>query len=142
MLSYRTSSHAERFSLHLLHRDSICLTHPEIRPSSPPLRVNLQSGDDESDEPQIRSDVLVMATEWFGSFERRFLPSLAGAVASPATKVSAAAGEAAAGTNDNREDLGTRNGAPPAPIARALSEVSMWGINVNAMHMYMRMVDL
>ena len=83
-----------------------------------------------------------MATEWFASFERRFLPSLAGAVASPAAEASAAAGEAAAGNDDNRGELGTGDGAPPAPIARALSEVGVWGMSVNTMHMCIGTVDL
>ena len=112
MLSYRTNQNAEWPSLYLAHPDFIC---PILSKLNPHPRIHLQSGDD-SDEPEIRSDVLVMATKWFASFEKRFLPSLAGTVAS--AEASSTAGEAAADNND-------RDGGLPAPIARILSEVGV-----------------
>ncbi|CAM9116572.1 unnamed protein product, partial [Laminaria digitata] len=85
--------------------------------------VRRRSGED-SDEPEIRSDVLAMATEWLASFKQRFLPSLPGVMAasSAAKGGLSATRETAAGNNDRHGDLRMRDGALPAPIARVLSE--------------------
>lgn len=75
----------------------------------------LQSSDD-SAGLEIRTDVLSIATEWFASFERRFLPCLA---------EEAAAGRGGTARGDSRGRPGKRNEFLPSAIARVLSEVSV-----------------
>lgn len=106
---------------------SLSLTTAPYRCKTPGVYLPIygyvfQSGHD-SDGLEIRADVLSMATDWFASFERRFMPCLAATAATGAAAVASTA-KTARGGGGRRGGGGPPDGFLPQAIARVLSEVS------------------